>query len=85
LTFFFRYQVENGDKFLQNLLLRNGKGKKEMNHNLQMLNEFNKKYELDAMVLACREPYLMKVTYMLVFHPSTRFALIYDEAREDLF
>lgn len=49
-----------------------------------MLNESNQKFELDAVVLACREPYLMKVTYMLAFHPFTRFALIYD-AGQDLF
>lgn len=59
---------------------------KEKNNNLQKLSEFNKKnYELDAVVLACREPYLMKVAYMLAFHPFSRFALNHDEAGEDLF
>jgi hypothetical protein len=59
---------------------------KEKNNNLQMFSEFNKKImNLMQWFFACREPYLMKVAYMLGFHPFSRFALNYDEAGEDLF
>jgi hypothetical protein len=51
-----------------------------------MFSEFNKKImNLMQWFFACREPYLMKVAYMLGFHPFSRFALNYDEAGEDLF
>lgn len=30
----------------------------------------------NAVVLACREPYLMRATYMLAFHPFTRFVFV---------
>lgn len=50
------------------------RGKKESLSNIEF-----EKSQTDKIV-ACRKPYLMKVAFMSVFHPSTRFVFGCDKS-----
>lgn len=76
LTFFFRYQV--GIEFPCKMFLvihRKRKQKEELYYPTSIIWIQNSGWiSIDGVLLDCREPYLMRVAYMLVFHPFTRSA-----------